>query len=78
MNVGLVDYDICRKCQNGAFPKQTAEKRKAGQICCPLCQDMHKRVGRTGRVRNNFKNPSERKAWAVDVYGKNVAVKGDD
>ena len=79
MNVGLVDYDICRKCQNGAFPNRLLKSAKPDRFAALCVRTCIKELEERGRVRNNFKNPfRKRKAWAVDVYGKNVAVKGDD
>jgi len=79
MNVGTVDYDRCRKCQNGAFPNRLLKNAKPDRLAALCVRTCIKELEKRNRVKNVFENPfRKRKAWAIDIYGKDAGVNCDD
>lgn len=71
MTVAEVDYAICRRCQNGAWPNPSHAAGlpdRLGALCVRSCVD---HLDRAGRVSNRFANPfRQRPAWQRDIIGR--------
>jgi len=71
MKVAEVDYAICRRCQNGAWPNPSHAAGlpdRLGALCVRSCLD---HLERAGRVENRFANDfRQRAAWQRDIIGR--------
>ena len=71
IQVGKIQEELCRKCQNGAFAnryhKRGKPERKAA-LCARTCMVA---LERAGKLENTFENPfRKRPQWAVNIWGE--------
>ena len=72
MEIAEIDYDLCRKCQNGAIPNRlfgAAKPDRLAALCMRTCVN---HLEENDLVSNVFENTfRKRDPWAIDIYGKN-------
>lgn len=78
MNVGIVDYDICKKCKNGAFPNRLLKGAKPDRLAALCVRTCVNELDGQKRIQNTFEKPfRKREAWAIDIYDKSKTIKID-
>lgn len=78
MKVGTIDYNLCKKCKNGAFENRllkSAKPDRLAALCVRTC--IHELECRK-KIKNSFENPfRKRKTWAIDIYDKSSSAEVD-
>lgn len=73
MTVGVVDYEKCKICKNGAIPNRFSSQAcpdRVAALCNRTCMCA---LEETGRIGNRFENPfRKRDPWAIDENGKTI------
>ena len=73
MTVGIVDYEKCKICKNGAIPNRFSSQAcpdRVAALCNRTCMCM---LEDAGRLENRFENPfRKRSPWAIDEDGKSI------
>ena len=74
MKVASIDYDKCRKCQNGACGNRFAPYAKPDRIAALCNRTCLCVLEEEGRLENQFEKPfRKRAAWSRDLEGKPIA-----
>jgi len=75
MKVGIIDYNLCKKCKNGAFGNRLLKNAKPDRLAALCVRTCIHELDSQKKVENTFEKPfRKREAWAIDIYGKNVKV----
>lgn len=78
MKIGIVDYNLCRKCKNGAFANRllkTAKPDRLAALCVRTC--VHE-LDSQKKIKNTFEKPfRKRDAWTIDIYDKSKYIKAE-
>jgi len=78
MAVGNIDYNLCRKCKNGAFPNRLLARAKPDRLAALCVRTCIHELETQKRIKNTFANSfRKRYAWAIDIYDKSTYVDGD-
>ena len=79
MTVGVVDYDKCRLCRNGAVANRFTAKACPDRIPALCNRSCMCGLEAEGRLENRFENPFRtREAWALDEKGQTVTRNTDE
>ena len=74
MRVASIDYDKCRKCQNGACANRLAPYARPDRIAALCNRTCLCVLEQEGRLKNVFEKPfRKREAWSKDLEGKPIA-----
>lgn len=75
MQVATVDYDKCKRCENGARTNMhhaSGKPDRLAALCVRSCVDM---LERSGKTDDNFAlSFRQRELWAKDELGANVSI----
>ncbi|HHY23648.1 MAG TPA: hypothetical protein GX527_05335 [Clostridiaceae bacterium] len=75
MEIGNIDYNLCKKCKNGAFANRLMRSAKPDRLAALCVRTCVHELDKQKRVKNVFEKPfRKRDTWAIDIYDKNVKV----
>lgn len=75
MEVAKVDYNLCRKCKNGALPNRLYASAKPDRLAAVCTRTCICQLEKNKVVDNIFENEfRQRDTWGIDIYDKNVKI----
>ncbi len=76
MEIGNIDFNLCKKCQNGAFANRLLKSAKPDRLAALCVRTCVHELDVQKKVSNSFKKPFRRHdAWSIDIYDKKRKVK---
>ena len=73
MTVGVVDYEKCKICKNGAMPNRFSSQACPDRIAALCNRTCMCALEEEGRIGNRFENTfRKREPWAIDESGKTI------
>lgn len=71
MQIGQIDENLCRKCQNGAFANRYHERGKPERKAALCARTCLVALEQGKKLKNTFENPfRKRPMWAVNIWGE--------
>ncbi|HOJ12178.1 MAG TPA: 4Fe-4S binding protein [Clostridiales bacterium] len=78
MKTGIIDYNLCKKCKNGAFGNRLLKSAKPDRLAALCVRTCVHELDNQKKVKNTFEKPfRKREAWAIDIYDKSKNIKLD-
>ena len=78
MKVGIIDYNLCKKCKNGAFGNRLLKNVKPDRLAALCVRTCIEELEHQKKIKNTFEKPfRKRKAWSIDIYDKSSYVEVD-
>lgn len=75
MKVAKIDFDLCRKCHNGAVINRFSEKAKPDRVAALCNRTCLCHLEENNLIENVFENNfRQREPWAKDYFCKNVNI----
>lgn len=76
MKTGVIDYNLCKKCKNGAYPNRLMNGAKPDRIAALCVRTCVNELERNRNIKNTFEKPfRKRSPWAIDIFDKSIDIK---
>ena len=73
MKIAKIDYSMCSRCENGCLPNRLLKTGKPDRIAALCNRTCMIHLEENKLIENVFEKPFRKsKAWAKDVWGKNI------